>query len=139
MQATLEMDTLSKKQCVALRSTLQDAYKTITQVTNDNINVHKDVAEMPDEQWEREWLACKKSSGQQRITDWLGQKRKRMTATDGVVTGVSDDEYGDDEGHEYLIFNTDVSVDSRRVKTVNTTWDIARHYNGLAREHARAG
>ena len=31
MQAILEMDTLTKKQCLALQSTLQDAYKNIAQ------------------------------------------------------------------------------------------------------------
>ena len=49
-QAILDMDTLSKEQCVALRSTLQDAYEIITQGTNGIMNVRHDLAEVQDEQ-----------------------------------------------------------------------------------------
>ena len=100
MQAILLMDTLAKKQCVALRSTLQDAYKIITQGANDIMNVRHDVAEVQDEQSRRKRLARKKPSGQQLITDWLGQKRKRSAPTDDAITGIREGEYGDDEERE---------------------------------------
>ena len=101
MQAILDMDTLNKKQCVALRRALQDAYKIIAQGANDTINVRHDVAEVQDEQRRRKRLLCKKPSGQQLITDWLGHKRKRMTTNDGGDTTANGDEYGDDDKQEY--------------------------------------
>ena len=83
-----------------MRSTLQDAYKIITQGANDIMNVRHDVAEVQDEQSRRKRLSCKKPSRQQLITDWLGQKRKRIAPTDDAITGICDGEYGEDEEHE---------------------------------------
>ena len=99
MQAILLMDTLAKKQCAALRGTLQDAYKIIAQGANDIMNVRHDVAEVQDEQRRRKQLACKKPCGQQLITDWLGQKRKRVPQTGDVARDINDCEYDEDEGH----------------------------------------
>ena len=101
MITILEMDTFTKKQCVALRLTLMDAYKIIAQGANDIMNVRHDIAEVQDKYRRRKRLLCRKPSGQQLITDWLGQKCKRMVAHADVDTNVQGQEYNDEHKHEH--------------------------------------
>ena len=49
MQTVLEMDTLTKKQCGAMRLKLVDEYKIIAQGANDIMNERHDGSEVHDE------------------------------------------------------------------------------------------
>ena len=64
------------------------------------MNVRHDVAKVQDDQSRRKRLAFITPSGQQLITDWLGQKWKRTATTDEAITGIREGEYGEDKGHE---------------------------------------
>ena len=77
MQTVLEMDNITKKECAALRRTLVDTYHIIAQRANDIMNVRHNVSEVQDEHKRRKQLLPKKSTGQQLITTWLGQRQQR--------------------------------------------------------------
>ena len=102
MQTVLEMDSITKKQCTALRRTLVDAYKIIAQGANDIMNVRHDVSEVQEEHRKRKQLLCRKPPGQQLITDWLRHKRKRAAEMpeDNMLPQEQDEE--DENGQENL-------------------------------------
>ena len=73
-------DSLTKKNCTALRRTLHDAYQNISQGQNDIINHRHDVSEVQDKHGGRKMLQPNISTGLKLIKIRLGhrqdQKRK---------------------------------------------------------------
>ena len=96
MLTVLEMDNITKKECATLRRV--DAYYILVQGANNIMNVGHDVSEVQDEHKLRKQLLPMKSTRQQRVTTWLGQ-RQQLGGKDTRNTRLpfEDDEYIDDQ------------------------------------------